>query len=95
MSKKNENKLINACIRKNKEIKKLKKSIVDILNENVDLKIELVNLIEAFQILQKILDFEFAFGINDRKFLICKNLVELNNIDYELLRIAIERYGIK
>ena len=81
MNNKNEIKLINACIRKNKEIKKLKNEIVD--------------LIEIFQILQKTLDFEFAFDLRENWYLLTNRFEKLDIVDYEKLKNAIERYGIK
>lgn len=87
MSNKNEIKLINACIRKNNEIKKLKNDIETLKSENV-------YLIEVFQILQKVLDFELTVDTNDSKFIISKFFDEININDYEKLNIALERYGI-
>ena len=87
MNNKNEIKLINACIRKNKEIKKLKNEIEILKSENV-------YLIEVFQTLQKHLNFELVFD-RSNNYLVSLCLSYLDIIDFEIITNAIERYGIK
>lgn len=82
MSENNEIRLINACVRKNKQIKQL--------------QVEKIELINILQTLQKLLSFEFGRSLdNDSYYIFTNHFATIKESEYILLNDFLERYGIK